>query len=270
MPPRCTTQSRPSPTPCARPLAKSARCGERSKHWPLGVLARPDTDCHALEMQDEEKLQEERQERLDEEAAEGDEEEADSDGGDGPGDDTLTGLRQAEAPEPPPPPPKKKKKKQKQAETLNFKAPKLDEEESESTSIPVRYRCEACAAVAFQIQRGLLAAEIKYAGLKVGSSPKGRVPSPLPAHACNQTQRRNGAVGSRRRSARVRPAGSSGRWPKSSCSRRSIPIFVPRPRLMPMGRCRCVAGYWHPSLATAPFCGNLPNSLRTCAEFAQC
>ena len=43
-------------------------------------------------------------------------------------------------------------------------APQLDEEESESITIPAAYRCDACAAVAYQLQVGLQAAEARRPG----------------------------------------------------------------------------------------------------------
>ena len=43
-------------------------------------------------------------------------------------------------------------------------APQLDEEESESIMIPAAYRCDACAAVAYQLQAGLQAAEARRPG----------------------------------------------------------------------------------------------------------
>ena len=57
--------------------------------------------------------------------------------------------------EPPPPPGQTK---------ISFKPPQLDEEEQESMVIPPVYRCDACRAVAFQVQRGFVAAEVKKQG----------------------------------------------------------------------------------------------------------
>eukprot|EP01043_Picozoa_sp_COSAG02_P034681 COSAG02_NODE_2440_length_8858_cov_73.811965_3_plen_166_part_00 len=38
------------------------------------------------------------------------------------------------------------------AQRISFKPPQMDEEESESTSLPDAYRCDACAAIAYQIE----------------------------------------------------------------------------------------------------------------------
>ncbi len=35
---------------------------------------------------------------------------------------------------------------------ISFKPPQLDEEESESMTLPDAYRCDACAAIAYQIE----------------------------------------------------------------------------------------------------------------------
>ena len=38
------------------------------------------------------------------------------------------------------------------AQRISFKPPQMDEEETESTSLPDAYRCDACAAIAYQIE----------------------------------------------------------------------------------------------------------------------
>ena len=36
---------------------------------------------------------------------------------------------------------------------ISFKPPQLDEEESESLAVPAQYKCDVCAAIAYQIER---------------------------------------------------------------------------------------------------------------------
>ena len=42
---------------------------------------------------------------------------------------------------------------------MSFKPPQLDEEESESRTVPAVYRCDVCAAVAYQIEEQFQRAE---------------------------------------------------------------------------------------------------------------